>query len=72
MPDELPYTYVWDRCGRKGQACKVTARGRMNSVRVVFGDGFAMITSGNALRRQDRDRAPAAPATIRTASRRAR
>lgn len=45
------YLYRWDRCGRKGQHCRVFARGTMNSVGLVFEDGFRMITSGNALRR---------------------
>ncbi|KRE08179.1 hypothetical protein ASE61_00745 [Bosea sp. Root670] len=45
------YLYRWDRCGRKGQRCYVFARGTMNSVGLVFDDGFRMITSGNALRR---------------------
>lgn len=43
------YVYRWDRCGRKGQRCRVTARGKMNSCRVEFADGFVMITSRNAL-----------------------
>lgn len=64
-----PYIYRWDRHGRKGQRCAVTARSRrgngntpllafgstarprFNSIRVVFEDGYAMITSGNAIRR---------------------
>lgn len=45
------YIYRWNRCGRKGQRCTVTARGTMNSFRVEFEDGFMMITSRNALRR---------------------
>ncbi len=48
----FPYVFRWDRCGRKGQPCKVTARGRMNSARVEFEDGFVMITSRNALKRR--------------------
>lgn len=55
---QLPYLYRWDRQGRKGQPCKVTARslrgdGRknFNSVRVEFADGYKMVTSGNAIRR---------------------
>jgi hypothetical protein len=55
---DLPYIYRWDRQGRKGQLCAVTARSRrgkgfhnFNSIRVVVPDGFAMITSGNAIRR---------------------
>ena len=49
---EYPYFYAWNRCGRKGQACKVTARGKMNSCRVEFEDGFKMITSRNAIRKR--------------------
>lgn len=49
------YVYRWDRQGRKGLACRVTARGTMNSVRVEFADGFAMVTSGNAIRRVNDD-----------------
>jgi len=45
------YIYRWDRQSRKGQRCKVTARGKFNSIRVVFEDGYTMITSGNAIRR---------------------
>jgi hypothetical protein len=45
------YIYRWNRQGRKGQPCKVTARGKMNSCRVEFADGYVMITSRNALRR---------------------
>lgn len=67
-PDDLPYLFRWDRCGRKGQPCKVTARGRMNSVRVVFADGFTMITSGNALRKPGSRNGSPAPSTTRTAS----
>lgn len=47
----MPYIYRWNRCGRKGQLCKVTARGTMNSCRVEFADGFKMITSRNALKK---------------------
>lgn len=47
----FPLIYRWNRQGRKGQRCRVTARGAMNSVRVEFPDGYVMITSGNALRR---------------------
>ncbi|RWX67464.1 hypothetical protein [Mesorhizobium sp. M2A.F.Ca.ET.039.01.1.1] len=65
----LPYIFRWDRFGRNGQPCAVTARSkpapgtfvlpgfgrpaspRFNSIRVEFADGFAMITSGNAIRR---------------------
>lgn len=46
-----PYIYRWDRHGRKGQPCRVTARGGMNSIRVEFADGYVMITSRYAVRR---------------------
>lgn len=49
MGEPLPYIYRWDRQGRKGQPCDVTARGTMNSCRVVFADGYSMVTSRNAL-----------------------
>lgn len=46
----LPYVYRWDRHGRKGQPCEVTARGKKNSICVRFVDGYSMVTSGNAIR----------------------
>lgn len=45
------YVYRWNKQGRKGQRCAMTARGTMNSCRVEFEDGFTMITSRNALAR---------------------
>lgn len=54
MPS-FPYVYFWNRpegASRKGQPCKVTARGAMNSCRVEFEDGFKMITSRNAIRKR--------------------
>lgn len=51
QPSQL-YTYRWDRQSRKGQTCRVTARGKFNSIRVEFeADGYVMITSGNAIRK---------------------
>jgi hypothetical protein len=38
---------------RKGQLCRVTARGKLNSVRVEFQDGFTVITSRYAVRKID-------------------
>lgn len=46
---DLPYIFRWNRQGRKGQRCKLLARGKMNSICVEFADGFRMITSGNAI-----------------------
>lgn len=58
LESDLPYIFRWDRHGRKGQLCAVTARSRrgkgfhnFNSIRVEFADGFTMITSGNAIMR---------------------
>lgn len=52
MSDQtLPYIYRWNRQGRKGQPCEVTARGTMNSCAVRFADGYTMVTSRNALRK---------------------
>ena len=47
-----PYRYRWNRHGRKGQWCRVWARGAMNSVGVEFPDGYRLVTSGNALRKR--------------------
>ena len=46
------YRFAWNRLGRKGQWCRVTARGTLNSCRVEFDDGFVMVTSRNALRKE--------------------
>jgi hypothetical protein len=46
-----PYLYRWNRQGRKGQRCRVIARGKMNSALVEFADGYRMVTSRNALRK---------------------
>lgn len=36
---------------RKGQPCRVLARGKLNSILVEFEDGFRVITSRYAVRR---------------------
>jgi hypothetical protein len=45
------YRYNWNRMARKGQLCRVLARGKMNSCMVKFDDGFIAVTSRNALRK---------------------
>ena len=35
---------------RKGQPCRVLARGRLQSILVEFGDGYRVITSRHAVR----------------------
>jgi hypothetical protein len=37
---------------RKGEPCRVLARGRMNSVLVEFADGFRVLTSRYVVRRR--------------------
>jgi hypothetical protein len=53
---EYPYVWRWRRrlSERQGQPCRITARGRLNSVRVEFPDGFWVITSRWAVRRRRR------------------
>ena len=50
----LPYIYRWDRQGRKGQPCEMLIRTKtMNSCLVKFADGYTMVTSRNAIRKND-------------------
>ncbi len=50
------FGYIWywrSRLGeRKGQACRVLAHGRMNSVLIEFEDGYQVITSRYAVRKR--------------------
>lgn len=51
---------AWDRgtpprtLDRKGQRCRVLARGRMNSALLEFEDGHRVVTSRSGIRRADR------------------
>lgn len=36
---------------RKGQPCRVLARGKLNSIMVEFADGLRVVTSRHAVRR---------------------
>jgi hypothetical protein len=51
------FTHVWFWKSRlperKGQPCKVIARGRMNSILVEFEDGFIVVTSRYAVRKKE-------------------
>lgn len=57
--DLFPYVWAWrQRPGirefdrdRKGERCRVVARGTMNSALIEFEDGYWTITSRNGLRR---------------------
>ena len=53
-PKEWPYKWWWRKNlpDRNGLPCKVTARGKMNSIRVEFPDGFTVITSRYAVRKR--------------------
>jgi len=52
--EEWPYVWFWrERLPeRKGQPCRVLARGKMNSALVEFPDGYRVITSRYAVRRR--------------------
>ena len=51
----MTHLYVWGnnekRAALKGRACRVLARGRMNSILVEFEDGERVVTSRYAVRR---------------------
>ncbi len=51
---EWPYVWRWRKRlpERFGLPCKVTARGKMNSIRVEFTDGLVVITSRFAVRKR--------------------
>jgi hypothetical protein len=56
MTNGFPYRYAWGAryprtLDRKGQLCRVLARGKMNSALVEFPDGHRAVISRNALRR---------------------
>jgi hypothetical protein len=49
------FDYIWfwkSRLpARKGQACRILARGKMNSILVEFEDGYKVVTSRYAVRK---------------------
>lgn len=51
---EWPYKWHWKKVlpERKGLPCKVTARGKLNNIRVEFPDGYITITSRFAVRKR--------------------
>ncbi|CCF19077.1 protein of unknown function [Pseudorhizobium banfieldiae] len=52
MTQPLPYIFRWNRQGRKGQPCEVLIRTNVMNTRLVrFADGYTMVTSGNALKK---------------------
>ena len=54
MTPEFDHVWHWKARlpERKGQPCRVLARGTMNSAAVQFPDGLVVITSRYAVRRQ--------------------
>lgn len=54
------YVWSWGTCGgkypvlgqRKGDMCRILARGKMNSALIEFLDGYRVVTSRNGLRRR--------------------
>lgn len=53
MNERFPYVWHWRKWlgDRKGQRCRVIARGTMNSALVEFEDGARVITSRYAVRK---------------------
>jgi hypothetical protein len=49
VPPATRYVFRWNRLGRKGQTCRLIARGTMNSCLLEFDDGWRMVTSRNAI-----------------------
>jgi len=51
-----PFAYIWYWKSRlperKGKACRVLVRGRMNTILVEFEDGFRVTTSRFAVRKK--------------------
>jgi hypothetical protein len=47
-----PFIWWWRRTlpERRGQACRIVARGRMNSILIEFRDGVRVVTSRYAVR----------------------
>lgn len=54
--EHFPYVWFWSvkHGDRKGQRCRVWARGAMNSIGVEFEDGFRTVTARHAVRKDQR------------------
>ena len=52
-----PYTHVWfwkkNLPERKGQPCRILARGKMNSILIEFEDGIKHVVSRYAVRKKE-------------------
>ena len=61
--DFLTHVWVWGTCKgkypetgkRKGQPCRVIARGKKNSILVEFEDGYRSVVSRYAVRKGERE-----------------
>ena len=53
MPDQPTHVWFWRKRlpERRGQSCRVLARGTMNSILVEFKDGYRVVTSRYAVRK---------------------
>lgn len=61
MNQDYPYIWNWNKWptqpdswapgNRKGQRCRVIARGKLNNALIEFEDGSRTVTSRNGLRR---------------------
>jgi hypothetical protein len=47
----FPFTYRWNNDGRQGQRCRVLAVGTMYACLVEFPDGFKMVSTVNAVKK---------------------
>ena len=56
MSVDFPFIWYWRARlpERKGQRCRVLARGRMNSVLVQFADGWKVVTSRYVIRKVEK------------------
>jgi hypothetical protein len=57
MIKKFEYRWFWRARlpNRKGQHCRVVARGKMNSILVEFMDGYRVVTSRYAVRKDKKD-----------------
>ena len=71
--ETFPYYFAWKNNSKREtlykRACRVIARGDMNSCQIEFEDGQCEIVSRNALRKRGADRVPANKALLRTQAR---
>lgn len=47
----MTHVWYWRACGRKGEACRLWARGRNGNVGVEFADGHRIVAPRYCVRR---------------------